>query len=192
MSMVLGDLLDMVRQDYVDALQHAAKALAEDCDDVVAEPLLLDDAGEVATAGALNLPARLDLVGMRPNRPQRIRVQSEGVFQFDDAIRFDFDGLEVQLSPFRWDAVDLTLDGLEKTPDWAPLVAWFEFYVAQDDDWAGEGLGVAHSITDPVRGVDGRWRLLADLGTAPVTAFEDLLDACAACGATAVMVGEKG
>ena len=194
MTMTLGDLLEMVRQDYVDLLQETGGELAASGGKVVYEVPFRDENGEITTEGALNLPARIDLAVARGDEIEPVQVEAEGVFRFDGSVDLTWEnGMAVQVFPFGWDLMPVRLEGLGAAPDWTPLQQWFERWFMEPEDETGDGSvvrEVVHYLSDPDVVPEGV-TLTADMGTAPLEAWQDLLDACAACGAKKVVVGSE-
>lgn len=195
MAMTLGDLLQMVRQDYIDQLIAAAEDLHTDGVEVELEPVKGDADGEPLLEGVLRLPLRADVVLHGKDGTRQAKVEPEGVFRFDDAIRFDWEGMALEVFPFGWDHLPLTLRGLGGKPDWEPLRQWFErWFEEPEEPVQGPLREVVHFLSDPEpdeQGEGGTVRFVADLGSAPLEAWQDLLDACKACGAKALTIGLK-
>ncbi len=190
MTMTLGDLLEMIRQDYIDHLTAAAEDLQEDGAEVMYEPAYRDDKGEVALGGVLKLPARVDLLIKRGEAVESTQVAAEGVFKFDDSIDITWDnGMAVQVLPFAWDMMPVKMDGVGADTKLEPLQQWFWRWFAEPEELEGPVQEVVHYLGDP-EAIDGGLRLVTDMGTAPLEAWQDLLDACAACGAKKVVIGE--
>jgi hypothetical protein len=190
MTMTLGDLLEMIRQDYMDHLTATAEDLQEDGAEVMFEPAFRDDKGEVALEGALKLPARIDLLAKRGEAVETVQVAAEGVFKFDGSIDITWEGgMEVQVFPFAWDMMPVRMEGVADDAKFEPLQQWFWRWFAEPEDLEGPAQEVVHYLGDPEK-VEGVTRIIADMGSSPLEAWQDLLDACAACGAKKVIVGE--
>lgn len=190
MTMTLGDLLEMIRQDYIDHLTAAADDLQEDGAEVIYEPAYRDEKGEVALGGALKLPARVDLLVKKGNDVDSTQVAAEGVFRFDESISITWDnGMAVEVLPFAWDMMPVRMEGITAETNLEPLQQWFWRWFAEPEGLEGPVQEVVHYLGDPET-VDNGVRLVADMGTSPLEAWQDLLDACAACGAKKVVVGE--
>ena len=190
MTMTLGDLLEMIRQDYIDHLTAAAEDLQEEGAEVMYEPAYRDEKGEVALGGSLKLPARVDLLIKRGDSVDSTQVAAEGVFKFDDSIAITWDnGMAVEVMPFAWDMMPVKMEGVGEASNLEPLQQWFWRWFAEPEELEGPVQEVVHYLGDP-EVIDGGLRLVADMGTAPLEAWQDLLDACAACGAKKVFVGE--
>lgn len=195
MTMTLGDLLEMIRQDYIDHLTATAEDLQADGAEVMFEPAFRDDKGEVALEGSLKLPARIDLLAKRMNAGvedvETVQVAAEGVFRFDGSIDIAWDGgMAVQVFPFGWDLMPVRMEGVATDATFEPLQQWFWRWFAEPEDLQGPVQEVVHYLGDPEAREGGETRIIADMGTAPLEAWQDLLDACAACGAKKVTVGE--
>jgi hypothetical protein len=116
-------------------------------------------------------------------------VDSDRLLTFEP-IRFAWSGeLTVTLGPFQWDNLTVRIPAAEGPADYGPLVDWFREWFREDEDGAGELLGVVHFLSDP-EAAEGEVRLTADLGSAPVEAFEGLLDAVAALGVAKAVLGQ--
>jgi hypothetical protein len=195
MSMVLGDLLAMIRQDYVDALLAEYKAQPTDSAVATAlEPALRDDP-------ALGVVLWGDLRVRHNGRDTLKTVASEGVFRFDERIVFDWGDalpgkgapLQVVVLPFMWDAMAVHVAAGGPKPDWAALEDWLARWSMEPDaddqgDIEEQGRGVVHGCTVPFAEKEG-YRFEVDMGTAPLDAWEDLLEAVLACGCVCVQIG---
>lgn len=190
MTMTLGDLLEMIRQDYMDHLTASAEDLQEDGAEVMFEPAFRDDKGEVALDGVLKLPARIDLLAKRGEEVETVQVAAEGVFKFDGSIDITWEGgMALQVFPFAWDMMPVRMEGLADDAKFEPLQQWFWRWFAEPEDLEGPAQEVVHYLGDPEK-VDGLTRIIVDMGSAPLEAWQDLLDACQACGSKKTIVGE--
>lgn len=191
MAMTFGDLLEMIRQDYVDHLQAAAADLEGEGAKVVYEPPFKDMKGDVQLEGALQLPARVDLASGKPGSVETLQVEAEGVFQFEGSVDVNWEGgMKVTVMPFSWDKMPVVVEGLDAKVNWEPLQQWYWRWFAEPEESPDGGvLEVVHHLSDPAV-VKGGMRIVADMGTAPLEAWQDLLDACLAMGAKRVVVGE--
>jgi len=195
MTMTLGDLLEMIRQDYLDHLTATAGDLEAEGAEVMFEPAFRDDKGEVALEGVLKLPARVDLLAKRTTdgaeNVEPVQVAAEGVFKFDGGIDVTWDsGMKVKVYPFGWDMMPVRMEGLNETASFEPLQQWFWRWFAEPEELEGDVQEVVHYLGDPET-KDGVTLIMADMGTAPLEAWQDLLDACSACGAKSVTIGEE-
>jgi len=154
---------------------------------VVAEGDLVDEDGELVTEGVLDVGVRTDIVVISTNGTRSIRVDSTRTISFSPV---DFQWgtrLSVRLQPFHWDYCELNVSPPLEAPGSHALAGWFRHWFEPRETDA-RILGVPHFISDPeLRGA--RERYFIDLGTAPVEAFEQLLDACLLGGATDVIIG---
>lgn len=191
MTMTLGDLLEMIRQDYIDHLTANAEDLQAEGAEVMFEPAFRDEKGEVSLEGSLKLPARVDLLAKRGEAVESIQVAAEGVFKFDGSIDITWDnGTPVQVMPFAWDMMPVRMEGLAADVGFEPLQQWFWRWFAEPEELEGPVQEVVHYLGDP-EVVNGVTRIIVDMGSAPLEAWQDLLDACAACGAKKIIVGEE-
>jgi hypothetical protein len=195
MTMTLGDLLEMIRQDYIDHLTASAEDLEAEGAEVMFEPAFRDDKGEVALEGVMKLPARVDLLAKRvedgKETVEPVQVSAEGVFKFDGGIDVTWEnGMKVKVYPFGWDMMPVRMEGVEDTTKLEPLQQWFWRWFAEPEELEGDVQEVVHYLGDPET-KDGVTLIVADMGTAPLEAWQDLLDACAALGAKTVTIGEE-
>ena len=182
--MTVGEIIDAVRGGYLRQFE-ATTAEQSAQGRVLTEVALRDESGAPVGEGSLQLPMRLDIVPMRGGQPgPTVSVDSESRTDFEPVEFAWGDQLHVRLAPFWWDSVRVTLS----IDDWTLLRQWFMKWFRADVDGDGQALGVVHFLSDPEPGASG-YSLTLDLGTAPVQAFEELLDAVEASGATAVAIG---
>ena len=188
--MNLGDLLGMIRQDYLDSWQEAWDAAQ-------AQPhAALEPALEATPTLGAELWADYHTgttVGM---------VKSEGVFLFTETITFGWgdalpgqpDPLAVVVQPFAWDAMPFVLEG--KDLDAKPLSQWLTqwatepepFAEDEDDEEEGEDEPFKQVVHGLKQGATANsW--VADMGSAPLEAWQDLLEAILATGASRVVFG---
>lgn len=190
--MALGDLLDQIRGYYVQRFIAVLEEfeLAEN-ESLLHEVALFDEAGELATEGRLELPMRIDAYVVRPEESSSsIKIETEGMLSFEP-VDFVWPETEmpVRLEPFQWNWLDVRLEIPDRHVDFASLRAWFLRWFKSEDPTVGELLGGMHWMSDPeVVGQD--WEFSLDLGTAPVAAFEELLDTCGGLGARMATLGQ--
>ncbi len=194
MTMTLGDLLEMIRQDYIDHLTASAEDLEAEGAEVMFEPAFRDDKGEVALEGIMKLPARVDLLAKRvedgKEEVEPVQVSAEGVFKFDGGIDVTWEnGMKVKVYPFGWDMMPVRMEGVAEG-NYEALQQWFWRWFAEPEELEGPVQEVVHYLGDPET-KDGVTLIVADMGTAPLEAWQDLLDACAALGAKSVTIGEE-
>lgn len=183
MAMNLGDLLQMIRQDYMDTLDAAAEEAGQA---VVREPAILPEA-ELGK----------DIWGDLKSGSRLIKVPTEGVFQFEERIIFGWGDelpgqpapLQVLVMPFAWDAASFTLTpAANRTLDTEPLLQWLDQWSAEPDAESKSQQvwkEVAHSLK---QGATPN-TFIADFGTAPLEAWQDLLEAVLAAGARQIVFG---
>ncbi len=188
----LGELLEGVRTYYLDRFRAAIEEHeAEEDQEVIAEAPLLDDAGERVREGALELPYRLDLAILRGGEcVDSVTVDTEAMLSFDP-VEFTWEGrLRVELAGFQWNMCPLALSPAPSAEQLAALVGWFERWFEENDEVDPPFLGCVHYLSEPEE-QDGECRLALDLGSAPLAAFEELLDAGLRAGATVMRIGQR-
>jgi hypothetical protein len=190
--MGLAELLDRIREQYVARLAGVAKEFGQRPNvRVLSEVALRHKQGDPVGEGILGLPMRLDLVTVCGDEvTERVSVDS-GSMQTFKPITFAWDaGLQVTLNPFHWDSAAIHVPAPGEDANWRPLVHWFRKWFRSEEDGSGETLlGVIHFLSDPET-ANGVTRFTADLGSAPIQAFEELLDAIVHMGVTKVVIGD--
>ncbi len=176
--MKLGELLDKVRESYVSRLAAAIAASPG----AAPEPAMLRADGTVAREGKLDLGLRADLARAVGESHETVRVASIALARFEP-LRFEWNGVPIELAPFFWDALWMTLVGVPTVVSFDPLREWYERWFEDEEHPTDEGAlaHVVHSLSDPRPTREG-CEFELDLGSAPVEAFEELLDAAPALG----------
>lgn len=188
----LGELLEAVRAHYLDRFREVIEEHEADLSQqVLAETPLLDDDGEVVREGALQLPFRIDLAIVRDAEDTESRtVDTDSMLSFDP-VEFTWEGsLKVELAAFQWNMCPLALSPAPSREQLSALTRWFERWFEEAEDAEPPFFGCVHYLSDP-EDEAGECRLALDLGSAPVRAFEELLDAVLRSGATAVRIGQR-
>ena len=180
----LHDLLSDIRAHHVDLFEKAIAELRGQGHTLIIEPPMLNEAGELAREGVLNIGARYDLAVQEGDQASPSMFQSGRMLEFQ-AIAFAGGGLSIIISPFPWDGVHLAIDG-DPMSVAAALTGWFEEAECAPEGVAEDGIQHAvHFLSDPV--VEGGTSLAqADLGTADVDVLIDLFDRLRLAGATRV------
>lgn len=187
--MNLEELLGAIRDTYIERYQEALDERRRDPSATIyLEPILLDDEGEPVREGKLGLPLRGDLVVAEGEKMQAFGVDSTSMMDFDP-FSFELDeggGTTFYIEPFVWDRLEIAFGGLDaEDTDWAPLTAWYLAWFDEEDqpdedeepdDDRGGFARVVHCLTDPEATHEGAV-VSIDLGTAPVSAIEDLFAA---------------
>jgi hypothetical protein len=190
--MTVGQLVDDIRDRYLKEFRECMTYVKQKGMEVMSEAVCTDENGALAREGTLNLPLRLDVVGLADGEGKdTICVDSITMLSFDP---MDFKwtgGLPTRLAPFTWDACDIRAFGIPETSDWSHLRGWHDRWFDGEDTRQPDehGLcGVIHFLSDPQR--DGNAMIMrVDFGSAPVEAFEELLDALHDSGATKIEIG---
>ena len=187
--MRLSDLIGEIRDLYLDHFRREIENLPADPSiRTIMEPILLGSDGEPKREGAFDIYSRPDIFIRAEGDTQRlISVDSVSMVNFDPIV-FNWDELEVQLRPFQWDWVTISVRPPLDLSDVSTLKAWFEKWASIE---VAENLafsGAVHFMSDP-EVIDGRMTLHIDLGSSPSEAFEELLDAIALSGASSLVIG---
>jgi len=188
--MGLTELLEQIREDWVDQLTLAIdERQAVAGTRVIAEPAVRDVNGRVATSGQLQFPCRTDIAVLEDDQvTEVVNVESDRTIEFE-AVEFDWGKtLHVEMGPFGWQALFITVPA-DDSYVWVPVQDWFwKWFHEEEDSDSSELLGAVHFCSDPI--VDGDVVTLSmDLGSAPVAAFEEMLDAVSASGVSLCAIG---
>jgi hypothetical protein len=192
-DMTLGQLLDDIRDPYVNQFSKRIALLAKEGIKVISEAAYRNEHGALVREGILGFPLRADLITFADGQtPQRIMVDSEIILSFEPfSLNWD-ETIPILLKPFYWDACRVRVCGIGASQDWASLKKWHAKWFDEEDTCTPDehGLfGVVHFVSAPER--DGAAdRFEVDFGTAPVEAFEELLDAFQELGASKVEIGQ--
>jgi hypothetical protein len=192
--MTVGQVLDDIRERYLKEFRECMAYVKQKGMEVMSEAACTHEDGSLAREGALNLPMRLDVVGLADGEGKDdICVDSITMLSFEP-MDFEWtDGLPIRLAPFTWDTCDIRAFGIPETSDWSHLRGWFDrWFDGEDKRQADEhGLfGVIHFLSDPKRECDAMI-MRVDFGSAPVEAFEELLNALRDSGATKIEIGHE-
>jgi hypothetical protein len=186
----LGEVLDQVRRYYLDRLVAAAKEKWSRNTTVILEPALRDSTGAAIREGELQLPLRKDLAVLKKGAVEELlTIDTEGMVSFEP-VTFNWgDNLRVSLGPFHWQCMVFRMPRRKGT-NWQALEAWFWSWFHQDEDGGhDQPLGAVHFLSDPA--VSGKLVTFeTDLGSAPVEAFEELLDAVSTLGLKRCEIGQ--
>ncbi len=183
----LHKLLTSVRTHYVGMFENALKELREKGHKLIVEPPMVDEAGALAREGVFNAGSRHDLAIEENGAATPSMFQPGKMLKFEP-VAFHGAGLNIAVSPFRWDGVQIAIDG-DPVKVAAILADWFENALCAPEGVAEDGLQhAAHFISDPV--VDGGTSIVqADLGTVDVALVIYLIDQLRLAGASRVEVG---
>jgi len=188
--MTVGEILDRTRDLYCRLFAEKLEKLAQESPgDVYSEAALRDASGRAVGDGPLDLPVRADMILLSSG--QSISVDSDRILSFSPLSFTWEEQLSVRLGPFHWDSVVVRLRCASPPASWAPLSDWYRRWYKEAEDSDGKSLlGVVHFLSDPELS-NGWASFTADLGSAPVEAFEELLDAIHAVGVREAHVGRS-
>jgi hypothetical protein len=146
----IGELLDQVRQYYVDRLIKIRDGLlVEQNTRLILEPELRGSDGVVVTEGVLQLPLRTDTAVIKDGGAKTLSIDTERMLSFDPISFMWGAGLKVRLGPFQWQAMRLQVP-LPETTRWQPLQHWFWRWFKEDAGKHDEALtGAVHFLSDP-------------------------------------------
>ncbi len=160
---------------------------------MVPEAALRDKDGKLLRRGTPMTPVRVDLVTLLNGQVRDgMDIESETMPGFPKfSLRWKH-VLPVVISPFAWNACPVRMvqadEGIE------PITEWFEeWFDADEVKTPGEDglLGVVHSIRrEP--GEASVVHLSIDLGSAPIEAFEEMIEAMFNCKAESADIGTTG
>lgn len=183
----LVDLLTAIRTHYVGMYEAALEELRQKGHRLIIEPPMLNEAGELAREGALNLGARYDLAIQEGENATPSMFSPSRMLQFEPA-SFEGGGLSIVLAPFQWDNVRMAIDG-DPAAIAGALTDWFEQAIAAPDSVKEDGLQLAaHFLSDPVV-AGGASLVMADLGTVEVHVLIELFDRLRDAGVSRIELG---
>ncbi|MEZ4376230.1 MAG: hypothetical protein R3B07_35830 [Polyangiaceae bacterium] len=184
----LPDLLERVRALNVDALASAVKEEPE----AFVEPAFRCEDGSLAVEGPFDLPLRADLVQREGDHAgDSVMVDPPRMVTFE-SLSFRIEQCHLSLEPFGWDnalvvARPLTLSAVTPLRDW--FLRWFD--PEDEAELHEDGLyHVVHFLSDPEE-ADGALQFIVDFGSAPVDAFDALIDTLITQGATHIAVSHS-
>jgi hypothetical protein len=190
--MNLQELLNQVREHYLDHFRDVVKEKRRvPRTTLIAEPALRQPGGQVARQGTLQLPVRTDLVVDSTGVKNTMQVNTDKALEFDP-VTADWPTLKIELAPFHWEKCQAKVRGLPPQVDWHPVVDWYERWFDEFDKKVALKKNfqeVVHGLGDPVS-QNGETALTVDFGSAPITAFEEFIDALAQMGASSGTIGE--
>jgi hypothetical protein len=189
----LGELLDEIRQYYLERLRAQIAKERAGAAQVISEPSLRNAAGDVVREGPLSLPLRVDITVVdRGGSSRTLRVETPQQLSFEPVELQWSSRLSVTLAPFSWNACPVALCVEQNTEtNLAPLIDWFERWFDADDTFEADELGISsvvHFMSDPSVD-DNEVSFQVDFGSAPVSAFEELLDAAEQLGTESATIG---
>jgi len=175
----LGEILNAVREHYLGKYRAAISRYRERFDPSAAE-VLFELSGD---APLVYRYYRADLASGAVDPPNFTEVNPESHLEFEPT-RLTHEGLEVLLSPFVWNGLEVRIEPPIPTDE--HLRAWATRWIDPDEqaETDSDGLGAyVHSVTVPES--DGRsTHLSIDLGSAPVSSLLELLAIMRQCGAS--------
>jgi hypothetical protein len=191
--MTVGQLLDDIRHRYLTQFRRIISQVRRERMEAWVEPACRDEDGALAREGPLGLPMRLDLAAVADGEVKSaIRVDSDSLLTFEP-IDFEWSAqIPARLAPFYWDDCHVQVTGIHHPADWSHLQSWFEKWFDAEDTHPLNSDGfseVIHFLSDPkAEGAATIFQI--DFGSAPVEAFEELLDALRCSGATKIQIGK--
>ena len=172
--------INSIRELYIDRFtKEIARLRGERSERVYTEAALRRADGGIAREGPSQLGMRVDAV--IPANGETVRIDSTTTQQFEPTTTQP-NSMEFRLHPFQWDRCVITLECGHDSFSFQEIVDWFDRWFDLDDENLPDDHGiceVVHFLDEP-RFSEGRVSITADLGTAPIDAFYELLDACAA------------
>lgn len=158
--------------------------------DAHVEPTFITDEGEIAVSGPFGLPCRADVIPVVMGEPgDSVMVTPKTALSFEPVEIQKPTAIPVIVSPFGWDQVSFSAT-MDPAASLDPLLEWFwRWFDANDDNDIGhDGLcRVVHYMSDPAFEGD-ELKFVADLGSAPVDALNELISVLIEMGAREVKI----
>lgn len=176
--MTLAEFFADIREPYASKLAASVAAV-----EAHVEPALRKADGSLAVDGTFGLPYRADFIPKRGDG-KSVMVDSDQRLDFEPIV-VDDDSCRIEIRPFVWDWVQVSVQGISEKAAGSTAKAWFlRWFDTDDTNEADEqGLyGVVHSLGEP-KAIDGGSEMTIDLGSAPAEALEDLITRLVQAGA---------
>ena len=190
--MEFAELIDKIRSHYVQRLMEAIAAERASSDaTVVHEPALRNGSGEIVRAGPLDTPSRIDIVKAKEGEVvDSINVNPANMLSFPQfTLTWPTGEMALTVEPFQWHWLQIQTTATPGSDDWQTLRGWYIKWFGETDPAPDQLSGAVHYFADPqINGAN--IELTIDLGTSPIEAFEELLDALSAFGAQEVRLGQ--
>jgi hypothetical protein len=181
----MNDLLESARRETVAVLSSVAIA------DAIAEPALRTADGAIAyDSEGMRTPVRKDVARKEDGAWVTANVDAPKITPAAPLRLVWKNRLHVTIATITWDYVAFRLAPVGSQRDLGEIRKWFLRWFDPEDllQKTEEGLfGVVHFVSNPETR-DGATELIVDFGSAPVQAFEELLDCFADAGFTACEV----
>lgn len=185
----LVEVLEPVRDLAIGQLLHELARALERGADVRQEPMVRDRHERVVREGALHLPRRSDLAVTENGQTVMQRVRAPGALAFEPIEVTRPEGIVAIVRPFAWDAARVVAETPDEAPNWTPLRLWFlEAFQSRYGELAPDLDGAVHALSGPEPTAEG-WAFEADLGSAPVEAVGEMIDAFALSGVRRLVIG---
>lgn len=187
---LLLDILTPVRDIFLSRMLEEMAAALDRNHEVQTDVVRREETGgALDRTGPFKLPVRADLATDTRSGRKFYDIDDDLMVEFDPLVTAMPKGGEVQISPFRWNHLQVDVRIAEdRGPDWQPLRRWYlEGFQPRFDEDTPEFQCVLHRLSGP-SGAGPDYRFEIDLGTASVDAIPDLLEALEQCGARRVML----
>ncbi len=179
------------REKYVDLYRSTLRKLREEHDDCMPE-IWVRPSPESGSEQSPPEALCIDIVCGERGEPQAIHVACSEPPEGSLAGVIRVGSVDVPVFPLAWEAC--VVWARLASPDWSAIEPWRKKWLDADrgaDPSDEDGLsGVVHYFASPVA-EGGGYLLELDLGSAPVEALTEFLDALAAMGAAEIEVGRS-
>ncbi len=186
-------LLDDIRGFYLEHFRRVVKEKRRvPAARILTETTLRHKNGLAFRKGALKLPFRKDLVVRSLTVDGSFEIKTDKALQFEPMTLTWRQGLTVVIGPFRWEECPVHIVGMPDEMHSSPLADWYDRWFDEFDTKSPlkkEFQEVVHYLEVTEQKV-GATKLTIDLGSAPKSAFEELLDALEQSGCSIVEIGE--
>jgi hypothetical protein len=187
--MTLTQFLGGIRDHYVKRLARAVRERVTDPEQWLVEHTF--GRPEEPDESGWNWPMRHDLIQLKNGEPGGVLVvQTEEAPTFK-TFKTQWGDVPLYIEAFTWDQCVVRAQGLNDDGEWEELAEWYGkwFDLGGEKEPGADGLlGVIHAVFKPEI-EDDLATLDVDLGSSPVEALEELMDALAALGAQIIALG---
>ena len=192
-QMTSPGLLDDIRGFYLDHFRRVVKEKRRvPAARIITEPALRHKNGVAVRKGTLKLPVRKDLIVRSVTVNGSFQISTDRALQFEPVTLDWGQALSVLISPFRWEECPVKVVGPALEDQSEALVEWYHRWFDEFDTKGPlkkEFQEVVHSM-EVTEQRDGVTKLTIDFGSAPKSAFEELLEAFDQVGAGTLEIGE--
>jgi hypothetical protein len=194
--MGVGEVLDQIRAHYLERMTTYYTERRQNHEPIGMESVLRDAEGAPILDGPLRLPMRVDAVSIVDGKAGEIVEIATETELSVEPLTFTWEStLEVTLSGFTWNRIQVTITSKEPPIGLEPIWRWYQKWFRADIEARFDRdeltlAGAIHSLEGPTQTESGATTMIVDLGSARIQAFEEMLDACKVAGFSQAVIGK--